>query len=222
MEGNFLSFPYLPELEAHLQEGDADAVINMLDAQGHRQTIDIVNWESQFPYRPLTAVSVAHSGKHLFLDFFVRCNYMRAVNSDMQSNVCEDSSVAFFVSPGSDDSYLHFAFNCIGAINAALHKAGDAELNPLDNAQLERVVRYASCGTRPFCELEGLFTWNLLVAIPLDLLGVEYKGEALEMTANFYKCATMTSAPHYLSWSRVDTDKPDFYRPEFFGRIRLE
>lgn len=220
MEGKYLSFPYLPDLEVHLQEGDADAVINMLDAQGHRQTIDIVNWESQFPYRPLTAVSVAHSGKHLFLDFFVRCNYMRAVNSEMQSNVWEDSSVVFVVSPGRDDSYLHFAFNCIGAINAAMHNAGSTE--PLDNSALERVVCYASCGTRPFCELEGLFTWNLLVAIPLDLLGVEYKGQPLEMTANFYKCATMTSAPHYLTWSRVESDKPDFHRPEFFCKIRLD
>ena len=29
------------------------------------------------------------------------------------------------------------------------------------------------------------------------------------------------SLPHYLSWMPIDTPKPDFHRPEFFGKINF-
>ncbi|MDE7125780.1 MAG: hypothetical protein K2O12_04805, partial [Muribaculaceae bacterium] len=119
MKPKTLIFPYLPELDIHLSDGNVDAVVNTLDSSGVRQTIDIANWENDYPYRPLTAVTVAHSGTAMYLDFFVRCNYMRAVNTDNQSAVSEDSCVEFFVSPESDSHYWNFEFNCIGTINAS-------------------------------------------------------------------------------------------------------
>lgn len=84
------------------------------------------------------------------------------------------------------------------------------------------MVRVASSGTRPFRELEGLFSWNLLAVIPLDLIGVRYDGEPVEMRGNFYKCASATSQPHFLSWSPIASPAPDFHRPEFFGKLILQ
>jgi hypothetical protein len=37
--------------------------------------------------------------------------------------------------------------------------------------------------------------------------------------ANFYKCGDSTAVPHYLSWSHIATETPDFHRPEFFGEL---
>ncbi|MDE6498583.1 MAG: hypothetical protein K2L21_07985, partial [Muribaculaceae bacterium] len=87
---------------------------------------------------------------------------------------------------------------------------------------LATVRRHPSCGTRPFKELEGIFSWNLLTSIPLELIGVRYEGTPVEMRANFYKCASATSQPHFLSWNPIATTKPDFHRPEFFGTLILE
>ena len=87
--------------------------------------------------------------------------------------------------------------------------------------ELAQIRVYPSCGTRPFKELEGLFTWNILVAIPLSLIGLEYKGAPIAMRANFYKCASATSLPHYLSWAPISTPDPDFHRPEFFAPVTL-
>jgi hypothetical protein len=84
------------------------------------------------------------------------------------------------------------------------------------------VIRYASCGTRPFNEIEGLFTWNLTIAIPLELVGLKYKGEPIRVQGNFYKCASGTSLPHYMSWNPIKTDKPNFHCQEFFGDIILD
>lgn len=151
----------------------------------------------------------------------MRCNYLRAENYANQSPVSQDSCVEFFVSPDPDDVlYWNFEFNCIGAINASFRRERKAPTR-LSDEQLARVRRYASCGERPFREMEGMFAWNLLIAIPLDMIGVEYKGSPVKMRGNFYKCASATAAPHYLSWNPVGGDKPDFHRQQDFGTIVL-
>lgn len=212
-----LLVPFLPELD-NLESED---IIRYLNDHGERRTIECLNWKEQFPYHPLTTVSIAHSGKYIYIDFFVRCNYLRAVNFENNSPVHQDSCVEFFVEPNGQLPYYNFEFNCIGTIHAAC-RTDRHNGHPLSDEQLARVRRYASCGTRPFRELEGLFSWNLLVAIPLDIMGIEYNGTPVKMRGNFYKCADETASPHFLSWAPIDTPTPDFHRPEFFADITLQ
>jgi hypothetical protein len=193
----------------------------MLDTKGTRTHINSLNWAEQYPYAPLSTFTIAHSDTTLYIDFFVRCNYLRAENYENQSPVSDDSCVEFFVSPTCDNHYWNFEFNCIGTINAS-HRSERKNPTRLNAAELARVRRYASCGTRPFREMEGMFAWNLLVAIPLDLIGVKYDGNPIAMRANFYKVAAATSAPHFLSWNEVHSEKPDFHRPCDFGELILD
>lgn len=211
-----LLVPYLKELDSMSPE---DA-IKALDKHGARQTIECLNWKDQFPYRPLTAVSIAHSGTHIYIDFAVRCNYLRAVNFENNSSVHQDSCVEFFVCPNGELPYYNFEFNCIGTAHAA--KRMDRHSGtPLSDAELDSIKRYPSCGTNPFEELEGMFTWNLMVAIPLEVMNLKFDGKSIAMKGNFYKCADLTSTPHFLSWAPIDTPNPDFHRPEFFAEIIL-
>lgn len=212
-----LSVPFIPELD-NLSK---DEIISRLEEAGARRTIDCLNWKEQFPYRPLTTIAVAHSGNFIYIDFFVRCNYLRAVNFENNSSVHQDSCVEFFVCPDGNLPYYNFEFNCIGTAHAACRQDRHSG-RQLTDAQLDSIKRFPSCGTRPFQELEGLFSWNLLVAIPLELMNLRFDGSPIEMTGNFYKCADLTDAPHFLSWSPISTPEPDFHRPEFFGRITLE
>lgn len=223
MQQRTLHIPYIPELDPAICNNANDDAITMLDRRGSRCLIDSLNWANQYPYAPLTSVTAGHSGTTIFIDFFVRCNYLRAVNDKDLSPVSQDSCVEFFVSPDPNDTlYWNFEFNCIGTLNASFRRerAHPTRLTP---EQLKRVIRRASCGNRPFCEIEGMFTWNILIAIPLDLLGIKYRhGIPVIMTGNLNKCASATSAPHYLSWNPIDTPTPDFHRPEFFGKIILD
>ena len=71
-----LNIPLMPQLDnLSLQE-----VANALEDGGARFSVESLNWPSAFPYRPLTVVTAAHTGNCLYLDFLVRCNYLRAVN----------------------------------------------------------------------------------------------------------------------------------------------
>lgn len=212
-----LTIPYLPELESlH----GAQAVMHTLEAQGVRQMIDYAPWAQEYPYKPVATFTAAHSGNAIYIDFFVRCNYLRAVNYLPQSPVSQDSCVEFFVQPHPQGEYWNFEFNCIGTINAS-HRMVKPSPTRLSDDELNKIGVVSSCGQRPFCELEGLFTWNLLVCIPLSLIGVEYDGKPIEMRGNFYKCASMTSAPHYLTWNPLSGPKPNFHQPEGFGKIIL-
>lgn len=212
-----LSVPYIPGLDSM----NSDQIIKTLDEKGTHETIDRVNWKDQFPYRPLTAISIAHSGNYIYIDFVVRCNYLRAVNHTNNSSVHQDSCVEFFVCPDGKLPYYNFEFNCIGTIHAAC-RTDRHNGTPLSDDKLNSIRRYPSVGNRPFEEMEGMFTWNLLVAIPLEVMGLEYKGQPIKMKGNFYKCADLTTAPHFLSWAPIDTPEPDFHRPEFFADITLE
>lgn len=211
----------IPRIDTLDDLTDSDAIIALLDDKGTRGDISHVDWPEVSAYRPMASFSAAYSKEYLYIDFLVRCNYLRAENSANQSPVSEDSCVEFFVQPQPGGEYWNFEFNCIGAINAS-HRMVRPQPTRLNDEQLATVRRYASCGTRPFRELEGLFTWNLLVAIPLSLMGLDADNMPEKVRGNFYKCASATSEPHYLSWNPILTDKPDFHRPDFFGDIYFE
>lgn len=213
-----LHIPFVKELSECKSVADASPV---LESKGKRITVDSLNWPDQFPYHPLTVVSLGHDGKRIFVDFFVRCNYLRAVNTENNSPVHEDSCVEFFVAPEGRAPYINFEFNCIGTLHAG-RRTDRHNVTELTDEELASVERFASCGKRPFQELEGLFSWNLIYAIPFELLGIEWENKPITLMGNFYKCADKTADPHFLSWAPIDTPQPDFHRPEFFQPIVLD
>ncbi len=211
------SLPYAPTLEDHT----LPEMAGLLEEVGTRLSVEALNWPDEFPYRPLTVVSAAHSGKHIFLDFLVRCNYLRAVNYTPNSPVSEDSCVEFFVAPRNNSTgYWSFCFNCIGTVRSKWHDSESSGF--LSPDELSRIKVHASVGSRPFQEVEGSFIWSVTVAIPLDLIGLEYTGQPMTIMANFNKCASSTSQPHYLSWAPIDSPHPDFHRPDCFAPLTLE
>ena len=90
---------------------------------------------------------------------------------------------------------------------------------------LAGVKRYTTlpCG-EPFAEREGDNRWSLTLAIPPQALFrhalTDWSG--LKARMNLYKCGDNLSHPHFLSWRPIQTEKPDFHRPEFFGEVTFE
>lgn len=213
-----LQVPFIADLDFL----NTDAIFNRLESSGVRHNIGELNWKDCYPYHPLTTFTIAHSAKYIYVNFFVRCNYLRAVNFENNSPVYEDSCVMFYVRKPGTDEYTCFEFNCIGAINASRRKSDGTVRESMGDAEISAISVLPSCGRRPFREIEGLFTWDILAAIPLELIGVTYETGPLTLEGNFYKCASGTSQPHFLSWAPVGSEKPDFDRPDDFGDIILE
>ena len=209
-----------PRIE-ELDNLELHQVAEKLELSAPKYSLDCVNWEKDFPYHPITVFSIAHSSKYIYVNFFVRCNYLRAVNYNNNTPVSEDSCVEFFLSTPGSEEYWNFEFNCIGAVNAS-HRKDRKHPTRLNEAEIDSIKRYASCGKRPVQELEGLFNWSLLIAIPLELIGIDGEQMPITIKGNFYKCASATSMPHYLSHFPIVSEKPNFHCPEFFGDIVLE
>ena len=70
-------------------------VSEILEAQGVRQAIDCVDWPNEFPYKPITSFYIARDKECLYINYFVKGNYLRAVNSTDNSPVWEDFIQSF-------------------------------------------------------------------------------------------------------------------------------
>jgi hypothetical protein len=75
---------------------DVESAGDILENLGVRDTIEILNWKNEYPYRPITQFNIAHSKDSIFIKFSVRGSMLRAIYSNDQDPVNEDSCVEFF------------------------------------------------------------------------------------------------------------------------------
>ncbi|MDR1936944.1 MAG: hypothetical protein LBQ73_00415 [Tannerellaceae bacterium] len=208
-----LEIPYLPALDVL----DLSSVGFLLENKARRAYIDVVNWV-EYPYKPIVVFDVARSDVSLYIRYFVKGNSLKAVYEKDNSPVHKDSCVEFFMKKTDEDTYMNFEFNCIGTCDAARRMSRDIK-TPLAVEEYESIRRYSSLERKPFNEKKGVYEWELVVAIPLKLMGLEPDNMPEKILGNFYKCADETGSPHYVSWSPVPVSAPDFHRPEFFGEL---
>ncbi len=194
-------------------------VDDYFDHHLHFGYIDMLNWPREFPYKPMVRFKAVRSDSKLYLKYYVVEKSIRAIWNNDQDPVWTDSCVEFFFRPSEADFYYNFEFNCIGTCLATQRKGRNEVVVPLSAEQLNAIARFPSLGTKPFEEKSGLTEWKLTVEIPLEIIGLNSENLRQKATANFYKCGDETKSPHYLSWNHIQTEKPDFHRPEFFGEI---
>ena len=212
----------VPEIEYNGEVGLRE-VSRLLEAQVEPQVIGTVNWEA-FPYRPDVQFRIAHSNNKLWLKFHVTEDNILARRTEANTATHRDSCVEFFLDPQQNGDYYNFEFNCIGTTHLAYgSEGGKREFVPPGNIR-EQILIESSLGDQPFPERTGGHSWEMTMVIPAEILvhekGIQLKG--LTANANFYKCGDDTAVPHYLSWSPVGTDRPNFHQPKFFGRLIFE
>ena len=131
--------------------------------------------------------------------------------------VHEDSCVEFFANFAPEESkhYINFEANAAGYMNVAFRTSRyDAE--PLALADIEA-----------FCITPVLYEnyWTLTYKIGFDFIKKYYPtfdiSKCEYILGNFYKCGDLTEMKHYVSYFMMG-DKPDYHRPEYFGKIAVE
>jgi len=173
-----------------------------------------------FPYRPEVSFAIAHSNDCIFLKYFVSENAIRAVNSQINSAVWEDSCVEFFIHFNDDKGYYNFEFNCIGTQLGGFGKTrSERDLLP---KELVGTIQTESFISK--VKVKEAVYWELSVAIPLNIF-IHHQFSTLsgqEGRVNFHKCGDQLPMPHFLAWNNIQSSEPNFHLPEFFGEIYFE
>lgn len=183
-----------------------------------RHTMKFAPWK-EYAYVPSVSFSIGYSDDHLFLKYFVTEKEIRAHANEHQGPVWEDTCVEFFLSFDSDNGgYYNFEFNCIGTFLAAFGPS-KTERKALPQEVIKR-IKTLSCIVRH--EQEEI-EWELTVAIPISCL-VHSSVDKLQNIcchANFYKCGDLLSDPHFVAWSNIESETPNFHLPGYFGILEF-
>lgn len=208
-----LKVPYVATLDVL----DLSSVGFAMESKAQREAVDVVNWK-EYPYKPIVVFDIARSRENLYIRFFVKGNSLKAVYDVDNSPVHQDSCVEFFMKKVDEPTYKNFEFNCIGTCDAARRESRDRKwsLSPEEYASIRR---YSTLERRSFVEKKGVYSWELVVAIPFRLMGLDPDHLPEKILGNFYKCADDTDFPHFVSWSPIDLPEPNFHCPQFFGEI---
>ena len=202
---------------ADIENQDLDTA---LELGGARFDVQCVNWPEAFPYAPLCSGRIARTRDALVVDFRVSGLDLRVQNTDDNGRQWEDSCVEVFIQDPVKADYYNFEINALGKVLAC---RGEDRFNRVARPaeEMEQILRFGQMENNGPLEEGGLRSWRVGVVIPFRLIGLDADKLPQSIRANFYKCGDKTAHPHYLSWSPIDTPKPDFHRPEFFGELLL-
>jgi hypothetical protein len=199
-----------------------ELIAETLDQDVTPLKLETINWE-EFPYQPDVAVQIAYNDNELFLQFNVNEQSVKAEVNQSNGRVWTDSCVEFFLSPEGNDSYYNLEMNCIGTILLGYRKKGETAIHATDG-QIAAIRRISSLGNLPFAERSEATSWEITVAIPWNVFFkhklIPVKGK--KMRCNFYKCGDDLHVPHFVSWTKINTPKPSFHVPEYFGGLEFE
>jgi len=159
---------------------------------------------------------LCHDGENLYVRMEAKEKNIRAQVSSPYEQVCADSCLEFFFSPGMGDKrYFNF------------------EWNPLANCYVGFGSERKTRARLIFKDPKGMFEpkvfetengWGIEYRIPGRFIrdyapDFAFSGRA---ACNFYKCGDMTERPHYLAWAPLSSEKPDYHRRQDFGTLIFE
>ncbi len=173
-----------------------------------------MNWAAnQGIALPTVMATITASNEFLQVDFSVEepIDCFRAEVMEDGGHSWEDSCIEIFLqNPANPAEYYNFETTSRGYLLAARGTDRNNRTD-LDSAQLAQVQR-----SKQLASVIGDFVcWGMSVRIPASLFGLT-SFEGVQLRGNLYKCADKAKTPHYLSAFPIETEKPDFHRPEFF------
>jgi hypothetical protein len=176
-------------------------------------------------HRPVTRVKLQYDADHLCVLFRVEDRYVRSIVAEYQGEVWTDSCVEFFFTPGTnlDDGYFNIEASCGGALLFTHRLDRNREIVPEADARSLLIAHTLPSRIDP--EITDPVTWQISYRVPWRILGryarVTPPLPGAVWRANFYKCADLSSHPHWLTWAPVDWPQPDFHQKKFFGFLEF-
>lgn len=190
------------------------------------KAVEIKNYMGDIPeFHPKTQAKMCYTDKDIFLIFHVDDKYIRCITNEINGPVWEDSTVEFFFAPDTEVplKYFNLEINCGGTFLFFYNIIPRKERVPVSSDDQLKIEIAHSLPKLVDPEITEQIAWTIECRIPLDVLrkysNVTTPAKGVKWKANFYKIAVITSNPHYITWSVVENDKPDFHLPAFFGDL---
>jgi len=132
--------------------------------------------------------------------------------------ICNDSCMEFFFSPYEDNlQYINIEVNPNGAIYLGLYE------------NRSNGIRWVPTNAKVLLDIRTARTedgWEVFYRVPLSLIRLANPTFTFQsgrvIPANCFKCGDMTPQRHYITWNPMSSEKPDYHRPQDFGRMILE
>ena len=207
----------VPMIDAHPHVSNIYDIGMLLDKQ-EKHLVEIAPWSASTA-KPEVSFAIAHARKYLLLKYYVRETYLRAANFSYNSRVFEDSCVECFLSFDEEENYYNLEMNCIGALLMGYGKG--KENRELASAQvLSKIARQVAITHHGD---NDMISWELTARVPLSVFTYTSLSDlgGTRCRANFYKCGDCLPDPHFLCWSPIKADQPNFHLPAFFGELHF-
>lgn len=181
--------------------------------------IDKDNWN--YPIEMAVNFGLAYDDMHFFLSYKVIESNPKAITTEVNGPVWEDSCVEFFIA-FNNKGYYNLEFNCIGT-KLTGYGTSNTDRKNLDKNIVANIQTTSSLGCESLDLVNTPTEWTLDIIIPKQVfINDQVKLEpGQEFNVNFYKCGDKQKEPHFLSWNAIDNPTPNFHLPAYFGKIKL-
>lgn len=196
----------------------------------HAETLQVDRFhERSADHRPVTKARLLHNADGIFVSFDVADRYVRCVYTNYQDPVCRDACVEWFVIPKAGHGYFNFETNCGGTLLLHYQRptatAKDKyDVIPVDPTWAKQLGIHHTMPKVVDPEIEKPTAWRLSYFVPFSLfenyVGPVDRSIGTVWRANFYKCASNNSHPHWASWSPIGKVL-NYHQPQFFEEIEF-
>jgi hypothetical protein len=190
--------------------------------------ISISNFMGCIPsFHPITKAKVLYDDNNLYVIYQVNDCYVSCTEKSWNGPVSNDACVEFFFSPNNKlpEEYFNLEVNANGIPLMRYNIVPRTQFTTLEPTQINEIEFAHSLPSFIDQEITEPVTWTLEYRIPFILLEkfscVSRPKPGIDWRANFYKTAAKGSNPHWITWSPIDSERPDFHLPQFFGMLRF-
>ncbi|WP_161947738.1 carbohydrate-binding family 9-like protein [Rufibacter ruber] len=213
-----MEVPFLPLLDRQSSLQEVSELLDNLE----KHAIDAAPWPA-FGYKPRVAFSVAHSSDCFLVKFYVQENAIRAVFRKTNDPVYKDSCVELFIAFNGEEAYYNLEFNSLGTCLMGFGN-GKKDRQVFSESIIREIKRSAQLNVRESKRGATVVHWELTLLIPVDVFCCHDFAtlDGQNCKVNFFKCGDDLPNPHYLTWSTVTAEEPNFHLPEYFGEMQFQ
>lgn len=171
---------------------------------------------------------IMYDDKYIYVIFKVYDKYVSCLTEEINGPVWQDACVELFFAPDENypKRYFNLEINGSGVPLMSYNKVARKNIRRLDVEDIRKIEIVGSLPKPVTPEIQEPITWTLEYKIPMEML-VKYAPitkpeKGVTWRANFYKIAHKSSHPHYITWSDLGFDGPEFHRPEYFGVLEFD